>query len=447
MMHIRATMPTPRDEIVATDKQFVWHPYTAMTQYIASTDPIVAARAEGPYIWDVDGTRYIDANSSWWVSAFGHRHPRLVRALLDQAERMPHVSLAGTTHEPAAALARDLIAIAPSANAAGSQQLSRVFYSDNGSTAVEVAIKICAQYWAQNGRPRRTRFITLSGAFHGETIGATSVGGVSVFRNVFGPLLFDVIHAPSPADATGWEASLAVVERALADDGDTIAGVIIEPLIQGAEGMRMHGPDFVRGVRDATRRADTFFIADEVFTGFGRTGAAFACDAAGVVPDLLCLGKALSGGMLPFAATLATERVFEGFLGDASRALYYGHSYCGNPLGCAVARESLAVFRDEQIVEQVQRKTARVRASFERIAANARGVANPRVTGLVGAVDLGAGGYLANAGWRVYEEARRRGVYLRPLGDTVYIAPALNIADDVLDELLAVVEASVAAIA
>jgi adenosylmethionine-8-amino-7-oxononanoate aminotransferase len=443
-------MPRSRDEIIALDKKFLWHPYTPMATYIAETDPIVAERAEGPYIWDRDGTRYIDANSSWWVAAFGHRHPRIVRALVEQADRMPHVSLAGTTHEQAAALASELVAIAPGhddASLDSNSRLARAFFSDNGSTAVEVAIKIAAQYWAQNGRAKRTRFVTLSGAFHGETIGATSVGGVGEFRDVFAPLLFDVIHAPSPADANGWERALETIESILTRDGDSIAAVIVEPLVQGAEGMRMHGTEFLRGLREATRRADTFLVTDEVFTGFGRTGAAFACDVAGIVPDLLPLGKALSGGILPFAATLATQRIFDGFLGDASRALFYGHSYCGNPLGAAVARASLAVFRDERIVEQVQRKSSRVKASFARIAASVRGAANPRACGLVGAIDLGAGGYLAKSGWRVYEEARRRGAYLRPLGDTVYIAPALNIADDVLDELLRIVEASVAAVA
>jgi adenosylmethionine-8-amino-7-oxononanoate aminotransferase len=363
---------------------------------------------------------------------------------------MPHVSPAGTTHEHAAALARELIEIAPGhadESLATPSRLARVFFSDNGSTAVEVAIKIAAQYWAQNGRAKRTRFITLSGAFHGETIGATSVGGVGEFRDVFAPLLFDVIHAPSPADANGWERALEVIESTLVCEGDSIAGVIVEPLIQGAEGMRMHGPEFLRALRDATRRADTFLVTDEVFTGFGRTGAAFACDAAGIVPDLMPLGKALSGGILPFAATLATQRIFDGFKGDGSRALLYGHSYCGNPLGAAVARAAIDVFREEAIVEQVQRKSPRVRTCFDRIASNVRGATNARTRGLVGAIDLGDGGYLANAGWRVYEEARRRGAYLRPLGDTVYIAPALNIADEVLDELLSVVEASVRAVA
>nr|WP_256433626.1 adenosylmethionine--8-amino-7-oxononanoate transaminase [Myxococcus sp. CA039A] len=432
------------------DKGHVWHPYTAMEAYIAGTDPLVISRAEGPYLFDVDGRRYLDANGSWWVSTLGHRHPRLLRALTEQAGQLPHVSLAGITHEPAAALASELVAMAPGADRPelpAGERLTRAFYSDNGSTAVEVAIKMTAQYWAQNGQPRRTRFITLSGAFHGETIGSTSVGGVPLFREVFGPLLFDVVHVPSPAEEGGWERAFAQVQAALREHPDEIAGVIVEPIIQGAAGMQMYSPDFLRAVREATRAVDTFLIADEVFTGLGRTGARFAVDLAGVVPDLLCLAKALSGGLMPFAVTLASERIFSGFLGASSRALYYGHSYCGNPLGAAVAREVLAVYRDEDVLGQVARKAPKVKAAFERMAATLPGLVRPRAIGMVGAVDLGGGGYLASSGWRVYEAARRRGLYLRPLGDTVYIAPALNIPDAALDELLAGVEDSLREVA
>jgi adenosylmethionine---8-amino-7-oxononanoate aminotransferase len=439
-----------RAGIVALDKRHVWHPYTAMETYIAGTDPLVVVKAEGPYLHDADGRRYLDANGSWWVSTLGHRHPRLVRALVDQASVLAHTSLAGITHEPGARLAAELAALAPGAERPelpAEQRLSHVFYSDNGSTAVEVAIKMAAQYWAQNGRPERTRFVTLSGAFHGETLGATSVGGVPLFREVFGPLLFEVVHVPSPAEEGGWERAFGEVQRVLREQGGSVAGVILEPVLQGAAGMQLYAPEFVRAVREATRAADTFLIADEVFTGLGRTGARFACELAGVVPDLLCLAKALSGGLLPFGATLASGRLFSGFLGGRERALYYGHSYCGNPLGAAVAREVLAVYRDEDVLGQVARKAPRVRAAFERMAAEVPGVVRPRAIGMVGAVDLGGGGYLASGGWRVYEAARRRGLYLRPLGDTVYISPALNIPDAALDELLHGVEASLREVA
>jgi adenosylmethionine-8-amino-7-oxononanoate aminotransferase len=419
-----------------------------MEAYIAGTDPLVVERAEGAYFYDVDGRRYLDGNASWWVTSLGHRHPRLVRALTEQAGRLAHVSLAGVTHAPAAQLAQELVALAPGASGApAAERLSHVFYVDNGSTSVEVALKMAAQYWAQNGRPRRTRFITLTGAFHGETLGATSVGGVSVFRDVFGPLLFEVVQVPSPAEEGGWERAFAQVEQALRERPDDIAAVILEPVLQGAAGMQVYPAAFVRAVREATRAADTFLIADEVFTGFGRTGALFACELAGVVPDFLCLAKALSGGLMPFGATLATARVFEGFLGEKSRALYYGHSYCGNPLGAAVAREVLAVFRDEDVLGQVQRKAPRIAQAFSHMARTIPGLVRPRALGMMGAVDLGGGGYLAHTGWRVYEAARRRGVYLRPMGDTVYISPALTLTDAELEELLGVVEESLREVA
>lgn len=426
-----------RATIVSLDKRHVWHPYTAMDAYIDATDPFVLVEAEGAWLQDADGRRYLDANASWWVASFGHRHPRLVRALTEQAARMPHVSLAGTTHEPVARLAAELCAVAP-------EGLTRAFFSDDGSTAVEVALKLCGQYWAQNGRPARTRFVTLSGAFHGETFGATSVGGVEAFRAVFGPWCFEVIRAPSPAEPDGWARAFDALEATLRAHGDVIAGVIVEPVIQGAAGMQVYDPAYLRRARELTRAVDTFLIADEVFTGLGRAGARWACDLAGVAPDLMCLAKSLTGATLPFAATLASERIFDGFRGARERAFLYGHTYCGNPLGAAVAREALAVFRDEDILGQVARKAPRIASRFEAMRA-IPGVARTRALGMVGALDLGGDGYLGGRGWAVFEAARARGAYLRPLGDTVYIAPALNIPDADLDVLLDIVEESVRA--
>lgn len=424
-----------RAKLVSLDKRHVWHPYTAMDRYEVE-DPIVVARAEGPYFWDIDGTRYLDANGSWWVSTLGHRHPRLLRALAEQAASLAHVSLAGITHAPAACLAEELVAIAP-----GEGELSRVFYSDDGSTAVESAVKMAAQYWAQNGRPERHRFVALGDAFHGETVGASSLGGIPSFRDVFKPLLFDVHRISADPRRGGWEQAVGALAALLEAEGDTIAGVVVEPLLQGAGGMIVQPPEFLRQVRALTAKADAFLIADEVFTGLGRTGHWFACDVAGVVPDLLCLAKGLSGGLLPFAATLATERIFDGFRGARSRAFFYGHSYAGNPLGAAIAREVLAVYRDEEVLAQVTARAPRLAARFEGLAA-LPGVERPRALGMVAAVDLGRGGYLADAGWKVYAAARRRGLYLRPLGDTVYVAPPLNLPEAAFNELLDGVEES-----
>lgn len=423
-----------RQEILALDRAHVWRPYTSAEDH-ASRDPLVIERAEGAYLYDYDGRRYLDGNGSWWVNTLGHGHPRLRRALTAQSERLIHCSLATTTHAEAALLARDLVEVAPPG-------LSRVFFSDDGSTAVEVALKMAFQYWQQNGRPERRRFLALSGAFHGDTLGATSVGGVEVFRSVFGPLLFDVLRPPESADAQGWARTLEVMEELLRAEGDTIAGVIVEPILQGAAGMRFYSPELLARVREATRGADTFLIADEVFTGYGRLGVMWASDLADVQPDILCVAKAFSGGMLPMAATLATARVFDGFRGGRARALMHGHSFCGNPLGAAVAREVLAIYRDERIVEGVAAKAPHIARAFAALEA-LPGVRNARARGFVAAVELGDGGYDGGRGWQLFEAARARGAYLRPLGDTVYIAPPLTLTVEELEALLGIVRASV----
>jgi adenosylmethionine-8-amino-7-oxononanoate aminotransferase len=425
-----------RERIVALDKRRVWHPYTPMDRYRAEVDPIVVERAEGPYLFDVDGRRLIDANSSWWVAALGHNHPRLVAALRLQAERNCHSALAGMTHEAAAELAEALCRAAPPG-------LEHVFYSDDGSTAVEVALKVALQYWHQAGRPERTRFVSLEGAFHGETLGVTAIGGVEAFRAPYAGALPEPLRIPSPAD--GWEAAAEALEALLRHCSREVAALVLEPVVQGAAGMRCSDPAFLRAARELCDRHDVLLVADEVFTGYGRTGPMWACAHAGVAPDLLCTAKGFTGGMLPMAATLASERVERGFAGADERAFWYGHSFCGNPLGAAVALEVLRVFEEERILEAARPKAARIARAFAELAA-LPGVAGTRALGMIGALDLAGGaGYLERGGWAVYDEARKRGAYLRPLGSVVYVAPPLNIPDAVLDELLAIVRDSVSA--
>jgi adenosylmethionine-8-amino-7-oxononanoate aminotransferase len=439
-------MSADRALLLALDRAHVWHPYTPA--HDDSRPPLVVARAEGARFWDHDGRSFIDANSSWWVASLGHRHPRILAALERQAAQLAHIALGGLTHEPAVLLAKELVETMPGHNdarLASDRRLSRVFYSDDGSTSVEVAIKLCAQYWAQSTSARRTRFIALSGAFHGETVGATSVGGIDAFRSVYGPLLFDVVRAPSPADARGWERAFEAIVSELQQCRDTIAAVIVEPIVQGAGGMRIYDPAYLRALREACDRADTFLVADEVFTGLGRTGTFWACEQASIVPDVLCSAKALSGALFPFAATIANERIYDGFRGGRDRAFLYGHSYCGNPLGCAVAREVLAVYRDEAVLDRVQAIAPRIEAAFHAIAAEHPSLSRPRAIGAIGAIDLGDHGYLDDRGWRVYEAGLEHGLYLRPLGDTVYVAPPLVIDDSTLDALLHGVSSSIRA--
>lgn len=424
-----------RQRIVALDKARVWHPYTPMDAYRETTDPIVVDRAEGPFLFDLDGRRYIDANSSWWVASLGHEHPRLVEALRRQAGRNSHSALAGMTHAAAAELADRLCAVAPPG-------LEIVFFSDDGSTAVEVALKAALQYWAQNGRPARRRFVSLQGAFHGETLGATAVGGVEVFRRPFAGAVPEHLFVPTPAQAGGEGPARQALARVLQEEGDSIAAVIVEPVVQGASGMQIYDPAYLRAARQLCDAHDVFLIFDEVFTGYGRTGPMWAAEHAGVSPDLLCTAKGFSGGMLPMAATLLTGRIYDGFLGAADRAFYYGHSFCGNPLGAAVALEVLRVYQDERILERAKPKAQRIAAAFAALRDHPL-VAATRSCGMVGALDLaGESGYLARAGWRIYEEARARGAYLRPMGNVVYVTPPLNIPDEVLDELLAILAAS-----
>lgn len=426
-----------REAIVRADKRRVWHPYTPMSRYIDEVDPLVVVRAEGSRLFDADGRSYLDACSSWWVASLGHGHPRLVEALARQARTLAHTSLAGITHEPAAMLAEEIIAAAP-------RGLDRVFYSDNGSTAIEVALKIAIQLHQQEGRSGRARFIALDGAFHGETIGAASLGGVEVFRRPFAGVLLDCVHAPINV-RDGYTLAFDALDAIARRDRDAVAAIVIEPILQGAAGMRAYDPAYVRRARSLCDEIGALLVIDEVFTGYGRTGPMWATELAGVTPDLMCVGKGFTGGMLPMAATLVTERVFGAFLGPSDRAFYYGHSYAGNPLGAALAREVLAIYRDEEILARAAPKAARIARAFASMA-SLPGVVRARSLGMTGALDLSArAGYEGALGWRVYDEARARGAYLRPLGDVVYIAPPINIPDADLDELLRVVEESVSA--
>ncbi len=443
-----------------------------MQNYRERVDPLVVVRAQGSRIEDADGRSYIDGNASWWTSTLGHNHPRLVAALRRQSEALSHTALAGIAHPGAAELAEALCGVAPPG-------LEHAFFSDDGSTAVEVAMKLSLQYWAQNGRPERRRFVALEDAFHGETLGVTALGGLELFRQPFAGVLLDCIHVPSPREPASAQSAFDALAAAVEANADTLAAVVLEPVVQGAAGMQIYAPAFLRTARELCDRHDLFLVCDEVFTGYGRTGPMWACEHAGVSPDMLCTAKGFSGGMLPMAATLTTERIFEGFLGGEERAFYYGHTFCGNPLGAAVALEVLRVFEEERILEKAKIKAESIARAFTAMGELA-GVARARSIGMIGALDLASPpgaqrgqaerssaaspqgaqrgqaeqssaaadpDYLAEAGWRVYEEARKRGAYLRPLGDVVYITPALNIPDGDLERLLEIVRESVEAAA
>ena len=429
-----------RDSIVRIDRQHVWHPYTPMDAW-QDTDPIVVRRAEGVWLEDVDGRRYIDGNASWNVAALGHGHPRLVRALEDQARTLAHCSLFGITHEPAARLAEELVAVAPRH---GHRALTRAFFVDDGSTAVDAALKMCVQAWRQLGAPSKSRFVALDGAFHGDTVGATSLGGVEVFRRPYAGVTFDCVHVPFPAEGA-YQQAFSAIARLVRQESDTIAAVFVEPVVQAVAGMRIYDAAFLRQLRDLCDAHDVWLVADEVFTGYGRVGPMWACELAAVTPDILCVGKAFAT-VVPMGAVLATEQVLSAFGGGRERAFLHGHTFCGNPLGAALAREVLAIYRDERILERAAQLAPVIARGFDRLA-RLPGVERVRSVGMIGAADLADDreGYLGAIGWRVYDEARRRGAYLRPLGRTVYVCPPLTIEADDLNRLLAILEESVRA--
>lgn len=426
-----------RARIVEADKRFVFRPFTPVEDHDAE-DSLVVVNAEGPYLIDADGSRYFDASGAWWCNHLGFQHPRIVEALREQAASLCHAALAGATHEHAALLAEELIAVAP-------EGLSRVFYTDNGSTSVEVAAKLAFQYWQQNGRPERRIFLSMGGAYHGDTVGAMSLGGVEAFHRVFSPLFFEVQRAPEPDPVAGFAPVFAWMLERLEQDADRIAGVVVEPLVQGAAGMRFYDPSHLRALREATNRVDTFLVLDEVFTGFGRTGTMWACEHAGIAPDLLCTAKGLSAGALPFGAVLLTERIRDGFRGGPSRLFSHGHTFCGNPLGARVAREVLAVFREEDVLEQGRRTAAVLAETMERWKGKP-GIRDPRSFGCIAALELGPPGYFGRLGWEVARRARERGVALRPLGNTVYFVPPLVTRRSELEEMLSSVEGALGAV-
>ncbi len=420
------------DDLIALDRAHVWRPYTSSEDH-QGRSLFVVDRAEGPWLIGADGRRVLDASGSWWCNNLGHGHPRLRDAIRRQSERLMHCTFAAATHEPAARLAAELIEAAPAG-------LNRVFYSDNGSTAVEVALKIAFQYWQQDGQPGRQRFLALPGAYHGDTLGAMSAGAVDEFSAVFRPLLFDVARPAEPA-GDDWTPVFDALFHSLDEAGDGVAAVIVEPIVQGAAGMRMYPAPLLAELRRKVDEVGALLIADEVFTGFGRTGPMWACEHADVTPDLLCTAKGLSGGMLPFAATLATERIYDGFRGDKSRALMHGHTFCGNPLGAAVAREVLSIYRDDDVLASAAPKAAKVKTAIESMS-EIPGVAHPRALGMCAAFEVGVPGYMGKIGWEISDLALELGAHLRPLGNTIYIVPPLNIDAEELDQLLQIVRVS-----
>lgn len=446
---------TERARLEALDKAHVWHPFTQMQGWLQDR-PLIIERAEGCYLYDIEGRRYLDGVSSLWVTTHGHRTPALDEALRRQLDKVAHTTLLGLTHAPAIELAARLAALAPPG-------LTKVFYSDAGSTAVEAALKMAFQYWRQrpDPRPRKTKFIHLRESYHGDTVGAVSVGGISLFHAVYGPLLFETLAAPEPhcyrcplglERPTCGMACADELERLLAAHAEETAAVVIEPVMMGAAGMIAQPEGYVRRVRELCTQYDVLLICDEVATGFGRTGWMFACEAEGVAPDFLCLAKGLTGGYLPLAATLTTDAVYAAFLGEAGefRTFFHGHTYTGNPLACAVALANLALFEQNNVLAHVRSVGDHLGARLETLR-DLPLVGDIRRRGLMVGIELVAD--RANRtpfppeqmmGYRVTDRCRAYGVILRPLGNVVVLMPPLAISTAQADELVDVLHTVIA---
>jgi adenosylmethionine-8-amino-7-oxononanoate aminotransferase len=432
----------PVPDLVARDRAHLWHPYTQMR---TAPPPLPIVRGEGAYLYTEDGRRILDGISSWWVNIHGHSHPKLNEALAAQAARLEHVMFAGCTHPPAVDLAERLVAVLP-------KGITRVFYSDNGSTAVEVAVKLATQYWINKGEPERQTIIALNHAYHGDTVGAMSVSEDSIFTRAFRPLLFPIVRAHSPycyrcpldlQYPSCGIACLGDLEHLLETRGTTVAAVIVEPMLQGAGGMIMWPREFLAGVRRLCDRFGVLMIADEVLTGFGRTGRMFACEHAAVAPDIICLSKALTAGYLPLGATCTTEAIYDAFLSDdRSRTFFHGHSFTANPLACAVALASLDLFAENDVLARVCRLEAQLKAGLAPLASLPM-VGEVRVLGGVAAVELNGDGYLDAMGPRLAVAFLDRGLLLRPLGNVLYFMPPYVITDAetswAIDQIAAVV--------
>jgi len=397
----------------------LWHPFT---QHALFPDSVHIKRAEGAYLYDKDGRQIIDAISSWWVNTHGHCHPKIVKAVQDQAEMLEQVIFAGFTHAPAEALAEKLVAITD-------PTLTHVFLSDSGSTAVEAALKMAIGYFAQTGGPRR-KIVALEGGYHGDTFGAMSAGARGVFSRLYEPYLFEVSHLPFPDENAG---TLEKFETLL--KGGDVAALIAEPLIQGAAGMRMFDPGMLKALHDLCRKYGALFIADEVMTGFGRTGTMFACEQAGIAPDLLCLSKGLTGGFLPMGATLATQEIYDAFYHeDRAKMFFHSSSFTGNALSCAAAVASLEIWEEEPVLERITKIAAAHEGAVQRFAKDTI-VENARCKGPILALDIKdtKEGYLSDLAPRLLRFFMERGVLLRPIGNTVYVLPPYCVTENDLE--------------
>ena len=440
-------MNTKTQKLIELDKQYLWHPFTQMADWLVS-EPVVIESGDGFYLIDTEGKRYIDGVSSLWCNVHGHRVKKIDDAIRGQMNKIAHSTLLGLGQTASIELAEKLVQISP-------EGLEKVFYSDSGATAVEIAIKIAYQYWQNIGQKDKIKFIALKEAYHGDTVGSVSVGGMDLFHGIFKSLLFETFYVPSPHpyrfNGTGQqcaENSLEKMESLLKDHAGQIAGIIVEPLVQGAAGIIVHPKGFLRGVEKLARKYDTLLIVDEVATGFGRTGRMFACEHEDVRPDLMCIAKGISAGYLPLAATLTTQKIFDAFAvsGNIHKTFYHGHTYTGNALGCAAALASLELFEENNILETMPEKIQLIADYFGKFK-ELPYVGDCRQCGMVGGIELVADKKTKKTfdcqqkiGAKICASMRTKGAMVRPLGNVVVLMPAVGMDMETLRRLLDIIE-------
>lgn len=434
-----------KEEWIEKDLKYVWHPNTQMKQYESDFKPIIIERGEGVYLYDIDGKEYIDGVSSWWVNTLGHSNPKLNGVLTQQANKLEHVLLADFSHKPAIELAERLVTLA-------GEPFSKVFYSDNGSTAVEVAIKMAYQYWYQKGKPEKKYIVSMTESYHGDTLGSVSVGGIDIYKKIFNPLVFETLKVSAPycyrcpknCDKKTCNIDcIKDVEELFDTRNQEIAGIIVEPLVQGAAGMRIYPVDYLKKLKALCDKYNILLIDDEVAMAFGRTGKYFAFEHANIKPDIFCVAKGITAGYIPLAATITTDKIYNAFYDDYSelKAFYHGHSFTGNPIACAVAVENLKILEKENIIANLTPKINILKYCLEKFN-NLKHVGDIRHLGMVGAIELVKEKsskepypFEERIGFEVYKEAMKNGALLRPLGDVIYFLPPLVISEKEIEKL------------
>ncbi len=435
-----------QEEWIEKDLKYVWHPDTQMKQYEGKDfKPVLIEKGKGIYLYDADGNEYIDGVSSWWVNTLGHSNEQLNKILTEQAEKIEHVLLADFTHKPAIELAEKLIKLA-------GEPFSKVFYSDDGSTAVEVALKMAYQYWYQKGKPEKKYFVSMTDSYHGDTLGSVSVGGIDIYKKIFSPLVFDTIKvcAPfcyrCPKGRKSENCSLNCIEEVenlFKQRNGEIAAIIVEPLVQGAAGMRMYPAGYLTKLRELCDRHDILLIDDEVAMAFGRTGKYFAYEHAGIKPDIFCVAKGITAGYIPLAATITTNKIYNAFYDDFStlKTFYHGHSFTGNPVACAIAVENLKIMEQEKIIDNLQPKIKKLKSCLDKFK-TLEHAGDIRHTGMIGAVEMVKDkntkepyNFDDRMGHRVFLEALKNGAILRPIGNVIYFMPPLIITEQEIEKL------------